>query len=197
MNKLKTILIDDEDASLQQLNSLLARHKNIEVDTLTTDAAYGLKQIKTDSFNLAFLDIEMPGINGLEIAQELKETKPEVKVIFVTAYNQYAIQAIKQAAFDYLLKPVDPDELKNTINRLSDELIPSCLPKESLQEKFCLTGRELEVLRKLLEGKQRKDIAEELNISIFTVKTHHQNIHKKLGTGNICELMKICEGYEV
>jgi two-component system LytT family response regulator len=91
--------------------------------TIVTEAADGaeaLSLIKKHKPQLIFLDIEMPRMNGFEMLNELKEKN--FHIIFTTAYDQYAIKAIKYAAFDYLLKPVDIEELKSAIERISNGL---------------------------------------------------------------------------
>ncbi len=113
---LKALIIDDEALSADMLAYLI--QKNIpEICTLkkATSAAEGLELIGTFQPELLFLDIQMPFINGFEMLNQIP--KYDFSVIFITAYNKYAIKAIRFSALDYLLKPVDTDELKQAVQR--------------------------------------------------------------------------------
>ena len=119
--KIKTILIDDEPNARLVLRTLLTNYiEDIEIVAEASSAAEGLVLLETLSIDLVFLDIEMPKMDGLTLLRQLKQINFEI--VFVTAYNQYAIDAIKFAALDYLLKPVDIGELKATIQRLKQKL---------------------------------------------------------------------------
>lgn len=114
---LKAIIIDDEKRSRMALKLKLADHcPMVEVLGEAADGVEGLALIAALKPNLIFLDIEMPNMNGLQMAEALGLYNGSI--VFTTAYNQYAIKAIKFSAFDYLLKPVDIEELKQTIERL-------------------------------------------------------------------------------
>jgi two-component system, LytTR family, response regulator len=110
------ILIDDEIKSLNALALLLKKNcAQVEVVATCNDAADALEKINQLQPDLLFLDISMPGKNGIELMQELSTHVPEV--IFVTAYDDYMLQAFKFSAVDYLLKPVDETELTEAVNR--------------------------------------------------------------------------------
>lgn len=113
---LSCILIDDEPDAIEVLSRLLKLYCP-EVNVVYSCATIfeGLKAIRQHQPAIVFLDIEMPGGNGLELAREIDPVM--TKIIFTTAYRNYSIHAIKVNAFDYLLKPVDPDDLKNAISR--------------------------------------------------------------------------------
>ncbi len=122
--KIKTIIIDDEPNARLVLRTLLTNYiQDIEIVAEAASAAEGLALLETLSIDAVFLDIEMPKMDGLALLRQLKQINFEI--VFVTAYNQYAIEAIKFSALDYLLKPVDIDELKATIQRLKQKLSKS------------------------------------------------------------------------
>lgn len=113
------IIIDDEPKGRLALRQKLENYcNNVTVVAEAADGAEALSLIKKHIPQLIFLDIEMPRMNGFEMLNELKEKN--FHIIFTTAYDQYAIKAIKYAAFDYLLKPVDIEELKSAIERISN-----------------------------------------------------------------------------
>lgn len=116
MNKLKAILIDDEKNNLDNLEQLLGAHcPAIEIIGTAMNAAEGKKMIVKHQPDLLFLDIQMPGKSGFDLLQELSTY--DFEVIFITAFDQYAIQAIKFSAVDYLLKPINPAELQQAVER--------------------------------------------------------------------------------
>lgn len=118
---LKTILIDDEINSLESLEIELHKHcPEVEVVAKYKQAAAGIKGIRTIQPDLIFLDIEMPGMSGFELLKEVRDIPFEV--IFVTAYDEYAIQAFKVSAMDYLLKPVDVTELKTAVVKVQEKI---------------------------------------------------------------------------
>ncbi|GAL12977.1 response regulator of the LytR/AlgR family [Vibrio astriarenae] len=114
---LSALVIDDELLAREELSELLEESNKIRVLDTASNAIEGLKKINQLKPDVVFLDIQMPQITGIELLGMLDpDTMP--KVVFVTAYDQYAIQAFEDNAFDYLLKPVDPQRLEKTICRL-------------------------------------------------------------------------------
>jgi two-component system LytT family response regulator len=116
MNKIwKTLVIDDEAPARQRLKRLLMPFDNIDVIGEAVNGQDGLDQIDKLLPDLVFLDIEMPVFNGFEM---LDRVTHQPKVVFTTAYDQYAIKAFEEGSVDYLLKPVEPERLEKTIRRL-------------------------------------------------------------------------------
>ncbi len=113
---MKAIIIDDERLARQELKSLLANHKDIEIIAECADAIDAKLKINELKPDIIFCDIQMPGKTGLELVEEISGT---VDVIFVTAYDEHAIKAFELNAFDYLLKPVQPERLAETIKKLA------------------------------------------------------------------------------
>ncbi|MCC5924722.1 MAG: response regulator transcription factor [Crocinitomicaceae bacterium] len=112
---MRCLIIDDERLAREELKSLLKHYGEIEIIGEAKNATEGIELIKKENPDLIFLDIQMPEMNGFEMLKQLDEIP---QVIFITAYDEYAIDAFKVKALDYLLKPVHPNELKNTIERL-------------------------------------------------------------------------------
>ncbi len=194
-NEINCIIIDDEIEACDRLENLLIKIDRLKVVGKETNADKGIKKVVELLPELVFVDIEMPKKNGFEIVNEIKDQKAYPIFIFVTAYEQYAIKAIRSAAFDYLLKPVDIDELKKTIERYirSQKEKQRVLLPEKLKAKYSLTDREIEVIKLLIEGKSSKEIGEILFISKHTIDTHRRNILEKTGTKSTNELQFLFE----
>ena len=113
---IKTYLIDDEPESIQTISTLIEMScPHVKIEGRYTDPAEGLIAIQKKKPDVLLLDIDMPGMTGLELLKRLPSI--EFEVIFITAYNEYAIPAIKLSALDYILKPVDPDELEKALEK--------------------------------------------------------------------------------
>ncbi|MCZ4407501.1 LytTR family DNA-binding domain-containing protein [Cryomorphaceae bacterium 1068] len=119
MLKMKVLLIDDERLARKELSSLLEKHDNIEIIGEAQNADEAKKLIEELNPDLIFLDIQMPGKTGFELLEELEAT-PEV--IFVTAYDDYAIRAFEVNALDYLLKPVDELRLDHALLKVQERV---------------------------------------------------------------------------
>lgn len=116
MKKLKALVIDDEKGSIDSLLWELEQFKDeVEVVASTQDPLEGLELLKEPNLDLLFLDIEMPRMNGFELIE--KAGHVEANIVFTTAYDQFAIKAFEISAMDYLLKPVDENELKRVIEK--------------------------------------------------------------------------------
>lgn len=172
-----------------RLQGLLNKLEIIEVIGSTSIPEEGVQQIINKRPDLVFVDVEMPRMSGFDVVKAIRKENPSIEIVFVTAYDQYAIKAIKEKAFDYLLKPIDMDELKTTIYRFYDLfsnktriIVPDSIAAE-------LTERELEVLQLVLKGLSSKEISEKLFISLTTVNTHRQNILIKTGKKSTKELV--------
>ncbi len=112
---MKAIIIDDERLARTELRRLLAPFKNIEIIEEAVNAADAAEKINRLNPELIFLDIQMPGKNGFELLEELDAVP---KVIFTTAYDEYALKAFEYNALDYLLKPIEPKRLEEAINKI-------------------------------------------------------------------------------
>lgn len=114
---MKAILVDDEKNALEVLQILLEEYcENIEIIGMANGGNEAVELIRKLKPDVVFLDIAMPHKNGFEVLLETKDCN--YQTIFTTAFDQYAIQAFKVAAVDYLLKPIDADELKSAVNKL-------------------------------------------------------------------------------
>lgn len=115
MINLKTILIDDERLAREELKSLLKKHEIINIISEAKNGKEAISQINELKPDLIFLDINMPGVSGFDLLKSLHEIP---MVVFVTAYDEHAVKAFEYDALDYILKPVDPERLNETIQKI-------------------------------------------------------------------------------
>jgi two-component system LytT family response regulator len=115
---MRTVIIDDERLARKELASMLKSYEEIEIIGECSNADEAIEFINTHKPELIFLDIEMPEKNGFEV---IKHIDKNTNVVFVTAYNDYALKAFEVNATDYLLKPVDPERLKESMGKLFQE----------------------------------------------------------------------------
>ncbi len=120
------ILAEDEALLRKALRDALARAwPELEIAAECEDGASALEAIAEQTPDVAFLDIRMPGLTGLEVAAAASEASPRTRIVFTTAYDQYAIDAFERGAVDYLLKPVSHERLLATVQRLQARAVPS------------------------------------------------------------------------
>jgi two-component system, LytTR family, response regulator len=125
---MKAIIVDDEPQSIKTLEAKLRMIAD-DIDIVATfqDPREALLEVKNLAPDVLFVDIEMPGLNGFQFLEQLRPY--DFPVVFVTAYNQYAIRALRMSALDYLLKPIDIEELKTTIERLREQVLREGTPQ--------------------------------------------------------------------
>ena len=114
---MRAIIVDDERLARKELNSLLEEYNDIEIVAEASNADEAADVIESLNPDVLFLDIQMPEKTGFDLL-EMLTTVP--KVIFTTAYDDFALKAFEINAFDYLLKPIDPKRLEETVKKLSD-----------------------------------------------------------------------------
>jgi two-component system response regulator LytT len=114
---LRTIVVDDEQLARDELCFLLEQLGGIEVISQAGNGVEALRVIEEHQPDLVMLDVQMPGLTGFEVARRVMESSVESQVVFVTAFDQYAIDAFEVNAVDYLLKPVEPERLAAAIDR--------------------------------------------------------------------------------
>ena len=131
MKRIKVIIVDDEPDSRELLGSLLADYPDLELVAEAANVKDAIGLILKKPPDLLFLDIQMPKQSGFDLIAELRNLKIEIPVIFVTAFDHFAIKAIKSSALDYLLKPIDPVELAKALEKFRQHD-----QKESYRKKF-------------------------------------------------------------
>ena len=115
---IRVLLVDDEPMANTTLRHLLKAFPSVEVAGVCTEPETALEFCATQPVDAVFLDIEMPRVKGMELADKIRSLLPQVRLVFVTAYPDYALRAFDVSALDYLLKPVGRDRLACTVERL-------------------------------------------------------------------------------
>jgi len=121
MTVIKTIIVDDESHARRYLNDLLSSDKEVDVLNALKNGREAIDFLSNNEVDLVFLDIHMPGVNGLEVMKQLPDSRKPL-VIFTTAYDQYAITAFEADALDYLLKPFDIQRLNKSPIKIKKQL---------------------------------------------------------------------------
>ena len=121
MKKIRTILVDDEPLALRGLAIRLENFEDIEIIAKCRNGREAIKAIRDEVPDLVFLDIQMPGFDGFSVVKALIGSHMPL-IVFVTAFNEYALDAFEANAQDYLLKPVEQDRLAQTMDRIREEL---------------------------------------------------------------------------
>lgn len=134
----KIIMADDEPGILLLLHAVFDELEGAIVVGTAENANDAIKLVKERSPDLAFLDIELPDMTGIELAENLRKIKPDLAVIFITAHQEYSLDAFKLYASDYILKPIDQERVKTTFRRIQQMLKipeksnPTCDPQRSI-----------------------------------------------------------------
>ena len=188
------MLVDDHALMREGIKQLLEFDGSIEVIAEASDGEECLSKISTSCPQVLLLDINMPRMNGIEVLEEIKRRKLDVKVLILTVHNEveYLLKAVDIGVDGYLLKESESTELKKAIDvvvngesYIQPRLIPllnnRLMARDSDKDKIeLLTQRELEVLTQVANGMLNKEIATSLCISERTVKNHISNIFKKI-----------------
>lgn len=191
---IKVMLADDHVLMREGIRQLLEFDGSIEVIGEASDGEECLQKLEKVKPDVLLLDINMPKLSGIEVLEEIKRKKINVKVLILTVHNEvdYLIRAVDIGVDGYILKDSESAELKKAIMTVMDgesyiqpKLIPMLnkrlITRDSDKEKLeSLTGREKEVLIEVANGMFNKEIATSLHISERTVKNHISNIFKKL-----------------
>ena len=182
-------IIDDEILSSDRLSEILDDFDSIEILSVHNSYQDSLEQLLITRPRVIFLDIELDkNHTAFELIEQFNSKCYFPYIILVTAFDHYSIKAIKKHVFDYLVKPIDIDELKDTLTRLQNHLLS---PSSNLIDNSELSNRERQVMDLVLQGKTSKEIADLLFVSKSTIDTHRKNILKKTGVTSFQELFRL------
>lgn len=121
-NKMRAVIIDDEETAIDNLCFELKKYPWISVEGIACNGKAGIRLIEKERPDLLFLDVELPDMLGMDLAVKVHEQQNwDMHIVFYTAYNKYLIDALRSYAFDFLLKPVDSEELSVVLGRLRGE----------------------------------------------------------------------------
>jgi two-component system LytT family response regulator len=192
MPRIRTVIVDDEPLAREKLRGFLERHPGFE---LVGEAADGLEAVKTiDALrpDLVLLDIQMPELDGLEVLAAL-ESEPMPHVVFVTAYDHYAVKAFDQGALDYLLKPVAPDRFDLAMHRVEAELRdgdPAVVAERLRETLDALAAERPRVERFLVKEQERSRFLPVAEVEWIEAAGNYLKLHTKAGIHLIRGTMK-------
>ncbi len=202
---MKILICEDHEMFRSGVRMALATLPDLTLLAEAANAAETLAKLKNDSFDVALIDINLPGKSGLQLLGEIKTKWPHVKVLMLSQYaeEQYALLTLKLGASGYLNKLAAPGELIKAINTVMkgeiyrSEWLRGFLSQQPHSEKIVnrhdvLSAREFPVLLLLAQGKLYKEIADELNISDNTVAAHKNHIMRKMKFANDAEMNRYC-----
>lgn len=195
--KIKVLIADDQRLFRQGLRSLLEQEADMSVVGEAADGQDAFTAAQETSPDIILMDVEMPKLDGIKAVEMILERDPRIKVLMLSVHNENerVISAIEAGAVGYILKDADHREFVKIIRcaysgeKISSPFLASIpnsarIRDEEFEKEFkdaSLTEREAEVFRLLLKGKSNKEISTTTRISTDTVKTHLQNIYRKLG----------------
>lgn len=191
----RVFVVDDDQSVRDSIAYMLKVH---ELDHVLFDSpAALLSAVAPDDRGCLLLDVRMPEMNGLELFSALKEAGVSMPAIFISGHGdiQIAVRAVQAGALDFLEKPFDDEQLIEKINNaleLDAADFHEKLQQAAIEERLdSLTPREREVMEGILEGKQNKIVADDLDISVRTVEIHRSNVFRKLEARNSSELVRM------
>nr|MBI1231229.1 response regulator [Cytophagales bacterium] len=203
--KIKIIMADDHKMFVQGMANILKKESDFDIAGIFTGSKQVLDYLRQHKVDLLITDMNMPGMDGLGLIQELKKISVPIKIIVLSMYDDEEIfrNCVKQGVSAYVLKNADPEELVFTIHEVMEDrhimdfqhvlYQAEDNPFDHLDGyalKFRLSKREFEILRFIAKGKTNKEIAEFLHLSVHTVETHRKHIHSKLNVSTSAELIK-------
>lgn len=198
----RILIVDDHPLVLEGLKSLLADVEEVQVVGTATNAIDAIAFLKNNEVDIAFLDINLPDISGIDLCKKVKDQFPEVKTLALSTFNEraYVSRMIQNGASGYLIKSSGKEDILEAIAQVQaggyfmnvqfDQVTPATAPKTVP----FLTRREKEVLVLIAEGLTNPQIAEQLFISVTTVNSHRQNLLIKFEVSNTASLIKLAAG---
>ncbi|MCC6185733.1 MAG: response regulator transcription factor [Chitinophagaceae bacterium] len=199
---IKVSIIEDDQTIRESYVFLINNAKGISVVSNYATAEEALKKIANDAPDVILLDIEMPGISGLDALPKLKKILPESYILMLTVYEQanHIFRALGTGASGYLTKNTSPEKIVAAIYEvmegggpMSANIARLVISSFQRSDASPLTRRETEILEHIAVGKSRKRIAEELFIDLETVKSHIKNIYQKLDVHSKEDALKMAK----
>ncbi len=188
-------IVDDDPSMLNYLSDLVA---TINYKSKTYDNANEfLSTYNDDGIGCLILDLRLPGINGLELHQQLTDNNIDLPVIMISGFGDVstAVKAMKAGVLDFLEKPFKGQELldliHNAVSKHKDDRRKNNSQNITLERINSLTKREKEVMEHVVTGMLNKDIAKKLEISVKTVEVHRANVMDKMAASSVADLVRM------
>ena len=206
MKKIRILLADDHTVVRKGLRLLLESHPDLEVIADAADGRETVALAEQHTPDVVVMDVAMPALNGIEAARQICAKLPHTAVVFLSMHSDegYVLKALKAGARAYLLKDSAENDLISAVKAVTEgkaffsPAISKMLVEDymrQMQERAVedsydlLTTREREILQLLAEGKSNKEVANVLNLSLYTIETHRSNIFQKLNLHSTAELI--------
>lgn len=206
MKSIRILLADDHTVMRRGLRLLLDSQPEFNVVAEASDGREAVEKAETVQPDVAVIDIAMPNLSGIEAAQRITSALPDVAIVILSMHSDegYVLRSLKVGAKGYLLKDSAEGDLIEAIKavhrgktffspEISKMLVEDYIREiraRGVEDSYdLLTPREREILQLLAEGKSNKEIAQALNLSLYTVETHRRNLQEKLNLHSLAELI--------
>ena len=194
-----TVYVVDDDEAVRDSLQWLLEGKDYRVRCFESAEAF-LARYDPREVACLIVDIRMNGMTGLELQDRLLERKSPLPIVFITGHGDVpmAVNTMKKGALDFIQKPFNEDDLLGTVERMLDHAREAFADHQQAASRDALlsklTGREAQVLERIVAGRLNKQIADDLGISIKTVEAHRANIMEKFSANTVADLLKIALG---
>jgi DNA-binding NarL/FixJ family response regulator len=200
---IRVLLADDHAIVRAGLKELLADTGDITVAGEATNGQEVMERVRGQDYDVAVLDMSMPGRSGIELIKQVKDEKPRLRILILTMHSeqQYAVRALKAGASGFLTKEAAADQLVAAIRKIAgggayvspetaERLVLDAAPRAEAAPHTLLSDREFQVLQMIAGGRTVGEIAKKLSLSVKTVSTHKTRILRKMGLANQAELIR-------
>jgi len=200
---IRLLLADDHPLVREGLKRILAAASDIEVAGEAANGDETLALVKQHDFDLALVDLSMPGLSGLDLVKRLRLERPKLRILVLSMHgeSQYAARALKAGASGYLTKDAAAAQLLGAIRKIAGggvhisetsaaQLLGAGVPAGDAPPHTALSDREFEVFRQLVAGRSITEIAAALHLSVKTVSTHKARILEKMAMASTAELVR-------
>ena len=195
---IRVLIADDHKIVRDGLKRILSAHGEVDVTGEAADGDQALALVRAHEYDLAMVDMSMPGLSGIDLIKRLKLEKPKLRILVLSMHGerQYAARALKAGASGYLNKDSAAELLVGAIRKIAaggvhigDAAAASLISADKAPHE-ALSDREFEVLRLLVEGLGPTDIGDKLHLSVKTVSTHKTRILEKLNVSSTAALVR-------
>jgi FixJ family two-component response regulator len=197
-----TIAIVDDDPSVREGLSSLIRSAGLQVETFASAQEF-LARPGAEAPSCLVLDLQMPGLSGLDLQKRMGEVGLEIPIVFLTGHGNIpaSVQAMKAGAVEFLTKPFDEQDLLKAIQEALErdrQTRQQHADIRELQNRYqSLTAREQEVMQQVVSGLLNKQVAAELNITEYTVKIHRGRVMRKMHAESLADLVRMAENLQI
>jgi DNA-binding NarL/FixJ family response regulator len=195
---IRVLLADDHKIVREGLKRILAAQADLQVAGEAASGDEALALVKSNQYDVAVLDMSMPGLSGMDLIKRLRIERPKLRLLVLSMHgeHQYAARVLKAGAAGYLSKDSAGESLVGAIRKVAaggvhiTEAAAASLVSAQSAPHETLSDREFEVLRLLVEGLGPSEIGDKLHLSVKTVSTHKTRIQEKLRVGSTAELVR-------